>query len=227
MDTVDIDVVSTLPSEIMLPNSAFPPVPVAIARATTILNMVGKTEVMDPTLGIMIATLLVRVNMATSESVLPTLIPPTTTDSPRLTRSQTRRKIRTATRIEDNTEMLVGEIAASTEEVIDTREILVGDSATSAEEMVDKIGMVVGEKVTNSKRVVGITVVAVGERAVNTVGIRDSKEVVVGVIADVAEEVVGNIELMVGATADSTEVISVPKVVIKKLKVISSPLICY
>jgi len=89
--------------------------------------------------------------MATNESVLPILIPPTTTDSPRLTRSQTKRKIRTATRTEDNTEILVGEIAASTEEVTDTREILVGDSATSAEETVDKMGMVVGEKVTNSK----------------------------------------------------------------------------
>jgi hypothetical protein len=185
------------------------------------------TEAIDPTLGIIIATLLVRVNMATNESVLPILMPPTTTDSPRLTRSQTNRNIRTATRIEDSTEMLVGETATSAEEAIDARDIVVGDDATSMDKVVDRSGMVVGEKVTNNKRVVGITVVVVGERATNEERITDNEEVVVGTSADVAEEVVGNIELMVGATADSTEVISVPKVVIKKLKVISSPLIYY
>jgi len=69
--------------------------------------------------------------------------------------------------------------------------------------------------------------VAVGENADNVEKITDSVDVTVGVRADVAEEVTGNTEVVVGATAASTEVISVAKVVIRKLKVISSPLVCY
>jgi len=77
------------------------------------------------------------------------------------------------------------------------------------------------------QRVVGITVVAVGERATNVERITDSEEVVVGTRADAAERTEDRLDIVVGEDATNAEVISVPKVVIKKLKVISSPLIYY